>query len=191
MTPGLVFHRANPHFPPSCDWLPVSRITVAVVLALSVFTATAHAAEPKRVGWVEPIGLNEVGTVVRGKLDTGAKTSSIDAEIIDIRKTGKASKHATGDTVVFSITLEDGKKKTFERDVRRYVRIKKKGGGYIRRPVIGMSFCIADRLVHEEVNLANREGFIYPVLVGRNMMQHAKIVIDASKTLITRPTCDK
>ena len=153
--------------------------------------AIAAPRQLKRVGWVEEIAIAEVGSVVRAKLDTGAKTSSIDAEIIDIRKTGKETAKSTGDTVVFSVAMEKGGKKTFERAVNRYVRIKQKGGGYIRRPVITMSFCIAGRPITEEVNLANREGFIYPVLVGRNMMQHADLVIDAGKTYITRPTCEE
>ncbi len=173
---------------------PGIAMRVIVVLIASLTLASAAMAAPrqlKRVGWVEEIGISEVGSVVRAKLDTGAKTSSIDAEIIDIRKTGKETKTATGDTVVFSVTMEKGGKKTFERSVNRYVRIKKKGGGYIRRPVITMNFCIADRSIAEEVNLANREGFIYPVLVGRNMMEHADLVIDAGKTFITRPTCNE
>ena len=165
----------------------------ARIIAVLLFTAHAQAEEPrplKRVGWVEEIAIADVGATVKAKLDTGAMTSSIDAEIIDIRKTGEETETSTGDTVVFSIALEDGKKKPFERIVDRYVRIKLKGGGYIRRPVITMGFCIAGRMVEEEVNLANREGFIYPVLVGRNMMAHADLMIDASKTLVSRPTCD-
>jgi hypothetical protein len=163
-------------------------------LTLIALAASAHAAGEiplKRVGWVEHVAISGLGTIVKAKMDTGATTSSMDAEIIDIRKTGEHIKgKQTGDTVVFAVTQEDGKKKTFEREVKRYVRIKQKGGGYIRRPVIAMKFCIADREIEEEVNLANREGFIYPVLVGRNMMQHAGLLIDSSRALTTRPTCD-
>ncbi len=161
-----------------------------MILSLAV-SAQAATRELKRVGWVEEVAISEVGSVVKAKLDTGAKTSSIDAEIIDIRKTGKETKTSTGDTVVFAITLENGSKKTFEREVKRYVRIKTKIGGYIRRPVITMGFCIGGRMVSEEVNLANREGFIYPVLVGRNMMKHADLVIDAGRMFVTRPTCSE
>lgn len=169
------------------------RFILLMFMGLTI-ASTAHAAprQLKRVGWVEEIAISEVGSIVRAKLDTGAKTSSIDAEIIDIRKTGEAVEgKTTGDTVVFSVSMEKGGKKTFERAVNRYVRIKKKGGGFIRRPVITMSFCIAGRMISEEVNLANREGFIYPVLVGRNMMAHADLVIDAGKTFISRPTCEE
>lgn len=148
-----------------------------------------QARDLKRVGWVEEISISEVGAVVKAKLDTGATTSSMDASIIDIRKSAEKTKDTTGDTVVFAVTLDTGKIKTFERPINRYVRIKLKNGGFVRRPVITMNFCIAGRSIQEEVNLANREGFIYPVLIGRNMMSHADLVIDAGKRFITRPTC--
>lgn len=171
---------------------------IPLCLLILASAHVAHAAENvekeetlKRVGWVEHVSISGIGAMMKAKMDTGAKTSSMDAEIIDIRKTGEHIKDKqTGDTVVFAVTQENGQKKTFEREVKRYVRIKKKGGGYIRRPVISMKFCIADRSIDEEVNLANREGFIYPVLVGRNMMQHAGLVIDSAATLLTRPTCN-
>lgn len=162
---------------------------VLLTLATMAFALPAQALELKRVGFIEEIAVSDVGTLVLAKLDTGAKTSSIDAEILDIRKTGKETKASTGDSVVFAVELKNGKKKTFERDVRRYVRIKKKGGGFIRRPVIAMTFCIAGRSVNEEVNLANREGFNYPVLVGRNMLEHAKLMVDSGAREVSRPTC--
>lgn len=162
-------------------------VLFSFILALS--TASASAREVKVVGWVEEVVLTDVGIRVKAKLDTGAKTSSIDSEIIDIRKTGKKSKGRTGETVVFSVDAIDGAPKMFEREILRYVRIKLRGGGYMRRPVISMKFCIAGRLVDEEVNLANRENFIYPVLVGRNMMAHADLAINAAATMTSRPIC--
>jgi hypothetical protein len=157
-------------------------------ILLSFLFATPALAKPLVVGWVEEVRLNEVGLKVKAKMDTGAKTSSIDAEIIDIAKSGSTKKGRSGDTVVFSVAA-NGDKKTFEREIVRYVRIKKKGGGYIRRPVIEMTFCIAGRSITEEVNLANRENFIYPVLVGRNMIAHAGLAIDPARTLLSRPNC--
>lgn len=128
-------------------------------------------------------------------MDTGATTSSIDSEIIDIKKTGE-KKHDengklidTGETVLFSVKGEGDEVKTFERPVKRFVRIKAKNGGFIRRPVIMMDFCIAGRQVSEEVNLANRENFIYPVLIGRNMMKDAGLVVNPAATFLGRPIC--
>nr|WP_232224186.1 RimK/LysX family protein [Mastigocladopsis repens] len=34
-----------------------------------------------------------------------------------------------------------------------------------------MKFCIAGRWIEEEVNLAERDNFNYPVLIGRNMLK--------------------
>lgn len=160
-----------------------------IVLALAATTASAR--ELRQVGWVEEVLLTDVGSVVKAKMDTGAKTSSIDSEIIDIRKSGRKTKKATGETVIFSVRAEDGTPKTFEREIRRYVRIKLKGGGFVRRPVITMNFCIAGRQVEEEVNLANRENFIYPVLVGRNMMSHADLVINPAARHLSQPNCKR
>lgn len=158
--------------------------------ALVLLATPALAKEATTVGWVEDVILSDVGLTVKAKLDTGAKTSSLDAEIIDIAKSNKTQKHYPGEKVVFSVeTGANDEKKTFEREIVRYVRIKKKGGGYIRRPVIHMTFCVADKTITEEVNLANRENFIYPVLIGRNMMQHAGLVIDASRRFIAKPNC--
>lgn len=165
------------------------RPAIATLSLMVLLTAPAFARKPVHVGWVEKVRLTEVGSVVRAKMDTGAKTSSIDAEIIDIRKTGKPDGDKPGETVVFSITDEDGKSKTFEREIQRYVRIKLKGSGYVRRPVIHMEFCIAGRATREEVNLANRENFVYPVLVGRNMMAHAGLVVNPSRRYLGKPNC--
>ncbi|MBA4274353.1 MAG: hypothetical protein C0436_01730 [Alphaproteobacteria bacterium] len=162
-----------------------------LIIATALCLATpALARDTYTVGWVEEVILQDVGLKVKAKLDTGAKTSSLDADIIDIAKSNKTQKKRPGEKVVFTVQADEkSEKKTFEREIVRYVRIKKKGGGYIRRPVIEMTFCVGGRLITEEVNLANRENFIYPVLIGRNMMQHANLVIDASRTLISKPTC--
>lgn len=160
-------------------------------LILSLLASPAMAGELKQVGWVEEVRLTDVGSVVKAKMDTGAKTSSIDSEIIDIRKTGKKTKAGTGESVIFSVKTDDGSPKTFEREIRRYVRIKLKGGGFTRRPVITMNFCIAGRQVEEEVNLANRENFIYPVLVGRNMMAHADLAVNPAVRYLSQPNCKR
>lgn len=166
-------------------------IAVFATALLGVSQAWAEPAKKTRVGWVERLRVEDVDLQVRAKMDTGATTSSIDADIIDIAKSGEKSGDKPGEKVVFSIVDEkSGEKKTFEREIQRYVRIKKKEGGYIRRPVINMTFCIAGKRVTEEVNLANRENFIYPVLVGRNMLAHAGLMIDASETLVSRPNCE-
>ncbi len=167
------------------------RSITLITLAVATLSTAAFAKEKTTVGWIEEIILQDVDMKVPAKLDTGAKTSSIDAEIIDIAKANKTQKDRPGEKVVFTVVSDEkgANKKTFERVIVRDVRVTAKGGGDLRRPVIEMTFCVADKLITEEVNLANRENFIYPVLIGRNMMQHAGLVIDASRKHITKPTC--
>ena len=63
-------------------------------------------------------------------------------------------------------------KKKLKKKIERYVRIKKKHSeDFIRRPVVKMEFCIAGIIMEDEVNLAERDSFIYDLLIGRNMLE--------------------
>ncbi|MFO1242087.1 MAG: RimK/LysX family protein [Rickettsiales bacterium] len=134
------------------------------------------------VGWVENVILSPSGVNVKAKLDTGAKTSSVRAEVIKVfTKDGKKR-------VLYSIVGDDGENKVYDSALNRWVRIKKKEGGYVRRPVITMEICLAGHQLKGEVNLADRPNMIYPVLIGRNMLQN-KFVLNPGKTFLTQPVC--
>ncbi len=134
-------------------------------------------------GWIEEINIAGSKAKVKAKLDSGANTSSIDADIIKIYD--KDNKKY----IIYRINMSDKKQETFESVIVRWVRIKTKTGKFIRRPVVKMDFCIADKLINDEVNLADRAHFLYPVLIGRNMMQN-NVLIDVSKKFITTPRCN-
>jgi hypothetical protein len=182
-------------------WIALSIALLAWAAGIS--TAQARPPVDKRmVGWVEHVHIEAIDTQFEAKLDTGAKTSSIDADVIDIveytpRKAGDAAapeKKAASPLgrIIFTIEDETGAPKTLERDIVRWARIKKKGNaGFIRRPVVHMRFCLAGRLIEDEVNLAVRERFIYPVLIGRNMLEKGGLVVDASRKLTAPATCPK
>jgi hypothetical protein len=175
------------------------------VLAVSIspLQVQAKTKEDKRVlvGWVEKVYIPAIDSQFKAKLDTGAKTSSISAEVIDLKENDKEKRKKMKEegiddpshgTVIFAIEDEDGKKRTIERMIERFVRIKtKKEDNYIRRPVVNMQFCVAGALVEEEVNLADRDHFNYPVLIGRNMLEQSLLVVDASKTYTARANCPK
>jgi hypothetical protein len=154
---------------------------------------------PRVVGWVEDVYVQAIGTEFQAKLDTGAKTSSIDAEIIDIVEytPPDSADAATKDVktnvvgkIIFSVVDAHGKAKTLERDIIRFARIKRKGNaGFIRRPVVRMRFCLAGREIDDEVNLAVRDRFVYPILIGRNMLEKGGLVVDASRMLTSPSTC--
>jgi len=137
------------------------------------------------VGRVEKVYVPAVDSIFKARMDTGAETSSIDAKIIEIEK------KKDGDRIVtFSIADENGDQKILEERVARTVRIKTKEGGYIRRPVIRMTFCIGGREIDEEVNLSERTHFLYQVLIGRNTMTKGELIVNPAKTFMTNPVCN-
>lgn len=138
------------------------------------------------MGWVEYVYLQDLDGRLKAKLDTGATTSSMRAEVV---KVIEAKSKKEPESVVFQIIDADGKTTTLQRNLVRWVRIKAKSGGHQRRPVVEMDFCIAGHAVKSEVNLAPRADFIYPVLVGRNMLRDANIIVDPARTFTSRAHC--
>jgi hypothetical protein len=169
-----------------------------VIATFSGLASIAHAKEiiptkkpPFRqthiVGYLEKVRVPHVDVVFRAKLDTGADTSSMHAEIIDLKKP-KETEDGKG-YVVFTLDSDQKKSNHIKKPLARIVRIKLRGGGYQRRPVVKMEFCIAGIVVHEEVNLTNRENFKYDLLVGRNMLAKGGFLIDSEATYTSTPNC--
>ena len=150
--------------------------------------AKQHIEEPKHIslGYIENIKINNDDRyITKAKLDTGAATSSIHAEVI------KIIKREEKEYVLYRMDLGEDNTEVFENEIVRWVKIKTKNGEYIKRPVIIMDFCIAGELISEEVNLANRHNFLYSVLVGRNMLEKGKLIVNPSKTFVQDPSCLK
>lgn len=168
--------------------MSVFRLVIIVFVFNLVALSTAQALEGEKtvMGWVEYVRIADIDAKLKGKLDTGATTSSVRAEVL------KVVRHKKGDArrVVFQIQDASGKVSTLERRLVRWVRIKsKKTGVYYRRPVVDMEFCLAGQRVHSEVNLAPRTDFIYPILVGRNMLRDANLLVDADRTFTSHANC--
>lgn len=142
--------------------------------------------QPTQVmGWVEKAKIPGVDKEIKVKLDTGATTTSINAEILEQPK----EKSESGGNIKFRFLDGEGNKEVFERPVVRWVRIKSRKGADIRRPVVRMKLCVAGRWIEEEVNLADRDDFNYPILIGRNMLKEGKLVVDSSQTFTKEPEC--
>lgn len=125
--------------------------------------------------------------VVKAKLDSGAKTTSINAEVVrEFEKDGK-------EYLLYHVKISDAADAvptTFESPITRWVKIRTKRGNHIRRPVVEMTLCVGGIPVKGEVNLANRDHFNYPILIGRNMLKKKNIVIDSSDSFLAERECD-
>lgn len=150
-------------------------------------TQAVDLSEPQTqtVGWVEKARIPGVEKEVKAKLDTGATTTSINAEILE--KPNEDSE--SGGMIKFRFTNGEGIKEVFERPIVRWVRIKSREGADIRRPVVRMKLCVAGRWIEEEVNLADRDDFNYPILIGRNMLKQGKLAVDSSRTFTADASC--
>ena len=137
------------------------------------------------VGWVEKAKIPGVEKEIKAKLDTGATTTSINADILE--KPDEDSQ--SGGMIKFRFTNGEKIKQDFERPIVRWVSIKSRKGTDLRRPVVRMKLCVADRWIEEEVNLAERDNFNYPVLIGRNLLKQGGLVVDSSKTFTADPSC--
>ena len=91
--------------------------------------------------------------------------------------------------MVFRINNEQGEERTIESELIRWAAIKKKSGGVLYRPVVTMDFCIGGNLLSGEVTLADRGHFNYEVLVGRNMLQAGRILVDPSEIYTDKSRC--
>lgn len=158
--------------------------------ALLLAAALAHGSsrDPGKViaGWVEKISLVEQPLVLKAKLDTGAKTSSIHA--INIEPFMRE-----GDRwVKFDLLLDDVDDKQhtlhMEKPKVRRVRIKDHDGVDDRRAVVELEICFDGRKHVTEFTLADRSEYIYDVLLGREFLQGIAVV-DPDSTYLTQAHC--
>ena len=139
-------------------------------------------------GWLEHAVIAEADLKMDAKLDTGAKTSSIDADILtDPDKDDQTAKQ--GKRVVFRLSNEDGEERTLERPIVRIVKIKKRGGGVEERPVVELTVCLGTQSITTEFSLADRSNFNYPILLGREFMKAGHIAVRADEEYVEEPNC--
>lgn len=155
-------------------------VMVGVMLAFSGLQSVAS--ELTRAGWVEKAVLYPQKIVIHAKLDTGAKTSSIDARNPEfVTRDGES-------WVRLSITNRNIESVIIEAPVVRAAKIKRHFGERQLRPVILLDLCVGNVRKQEEVNLVDRAGMNYQLLIGRNFLADA-FLIDSGATYRLSPAC--
>jgi hypothetical protein len=154
--------------------------TVVFVSVLS--SSNMYAQNKDIVGRIEKVRIYPGDLVLRAKIDTGAKNSSLHAaSLTKFEKNGET-------WVRFSVKNHLEEEATIERKVIRVAKLKQKGRDTERRPVIMLGICLGRQYREVEVNLVDRARFIYPILIGRSYMR-GHLVVDPELKYTAQPNC--
>ncbi|MDJ0864812.1 MAG: RimK/LysX family protein [Myxococcota bacterium] len=143
----------------------------------------AEAAPVRDFGWVERVRIEPGGLELKAKLDTGATTSSLHAIDPEVRELDDGSER-----IRFRALDRNDREVEMDLPVERWVRIKRKRAVPLRRAVVDLGICLGDRYRRVEVSLADRENYLYPVLLGRNFLAGVARV-DSARTFTADPDC--
>ncbi|MBR1904640.1 MAG: ATP-dependent zinc protease, partial [Alphaproteobacteria bacterium] len=127
---------------------------------------------------VERIYLPPMKSAFMSRIDTGATTSSLDAE--DIKRFERDGERWVSFTIVNRDTQETY---TFEKPVVNRIRVKRIIEDE-RRPMVEMDVKMGGKTFKANFTIAEREKFEYQTLVGRNILAGRAIVdVSLSNTL--------
>lgn len=160
---------------------------LSILVICFVFMAIPARADERRIyGVFEKATLPEVSSAaIEAKLDTGAITTSLGADGIELfEKDGQ-------DWVRFTPQVEGAVQ--MERPLARYSRIKVRadegGAGISQRPVIVLDVCLGDSRYSLEVNLTDRSNFNCPLLLGRTALREFGALIDPAGRYLSTENC--
>lgn len=152
-------------------------IALFMLLALSLPLAARQT-----VGYVENVNIYPGGLHIHAKVDSGASISSLNCDC------SKSFQQDGKEWISFRLADNYGKVHTLHRRVVRYARVVQHFGEVQMRPVILLGLCVAGIYRETEVNLVNRKGYKYQMLVGRSFMQD-DFLIAPDKKYLTKPHC--
>jgi hypothetical protein len=135
--------------------------------------------DPVRIGWREWVELPDWGLVLKAKIDTGAKSSSLDVANIE---------HISDDRVRFDIHRYRKKDNriTVEADIFRETRVRSSNGQMQTRIVVRTPMILADVRKDILVTLTSRRKMLHRMLLGREALRD-DFLIEAGTDHIATP----
>ncbi|CAM2846468.1 ATP-dependent zinc protease [Legionella worsleiensis] len=161
------------------------RSIFALFLFMSLLTGSTMAkSEVQIYGYVEKATLVDKNLTLSAKLDTGAKSASLNAvNITEIDVNGVPY-------LRFTVPTKNGDH-VFECEYIGKVKIKVRANeaspgvlkaAPIKRPVVLLNVKLGDKVRAIQVNLTNRKHFIYPLLLGRDAIIDFDGAVDPALT---------
>ncbi len=128
------------------------------------------------LGRVEYAWLDGVGQYLKARIDTGAKSSSLNATNIQrFERNGER-------WVRFDVALDDERSVTLEAPLHRHVRIRQASVNELeRRPVVKLPIRLGEIYEETEFSLSDRNEMLYPILLGRSFLRDIAVVDVAKK----------
>jgi len=156
---------------------------ISGVLIVILFAVSPVSFAKEVIGWVEKVTIHPGELVLKAKIDSGAKTSSIHCDCEEFIE-------RDGDKYVkLVVTNFNGNQIRIERKIERFATIKRHFGETQERAVINLGVCVAETYKEIEVNVIDRSGLKYQILIGRNFLA-GDFLIDVDKTYATEPGCE-
>lgn len=136
----------------------------------------------KIIGWKEWFSLDCLALpAIKGKIDTGAKTSSLHAFNIESFYIEDV------EYVQFEIHPLQKNKKLVRPCVARVVdrrMVSDSGGRKEKRFVIKSDLCVGEKKIRIEITLANRDSMAFKMLLGREAIKQLNMLVDISKSFV-------
>jgi len=135
------------------------------------------------IGWRENVELLDFdNSLIKAKMDTGARTSSLHAtHISESEDSGK--KYIT---FRLKTSINNEKKyKFFKCELKEWRIVKNSGGDEEYRPVVKTKVKIGKKIMNIEITLTQRSRMSYDMLIGRTALRK-KFLIDSGKSYTTK-----
>lgn len=170
----------------------LSRVLTLGLLSFIILPAFSQAKTHKTTyGWLEKVVLYPNKASLIAKLDSGAKSASLYAKDISYFQQDDLP------WVTFTVPINDGKEKlTFKKPLVGISKIKLRAIArnslnrtHTKRPVVAMTVCLGNEKKVLNINLADRQRFLYPMLLGRDAINQFNGKIDPKKKFLYQPLC--
>ncbi|WP_299314541.1 ATP-dependent zinc protease [uncultured Halomonas sp.] len=139
------------------------------------------------VGRSEWIGLPDVGTYLKARIDSGANTSSLSAQdITRFERDGANWVRFRLGLTQDDVVVDDVREEWIEAPVERRVRIVQ-ASGEESRPVVSLMMTLGPIRESVEFTLNDRTHLNYPVLLGRRFLMDIAVIDVAETYLHERP----
>jgi hypothetical protein len=135
------------------------------------------------IGWKEWVRLPELNLqFIEAKVDTGAKTSSLDVQGISIlrRRNGDWLRFRVFEDQDLSHAGRDAEAKLLE-----FREVRTSDGVVYRRPVIETSLVLGTEFWKSEITLSDRHSMRYRMLLGRAAIAN-RFLVDSSRSHLAR-----